>query len=177
MCAPSSRNNYIQGLERELLADPGKAGWNVSMLQLPQSVHYSDQANRRYDGELYATLSKLHFSIASRDPNGVALGRETFNVPVYPCPDIAFMMGPAQAGAKFFSKRCRGFVPPSSRSLTRNSLRRFALFALLGSAVLLSWVHCAPYAAQLRLGVALVDKQACVGLPGKAFSVQAACAR
>lgn len=133
------------------------------MLQLPQSVHYSNQANRRYDGELYATLSKLHFSIASRDPNGVALGRETFNVPVYPCPDIAFMMGPAQASAWFLEGAVVPF--PQAPAHLRNLLRQLSdricsmcfqtHFSLLHCLVqlfyFLSWLQCAPpYAAQLK---------------------------
>ncbi|MEW5312277.1 MAG: hypothetical protein WDW38_003924 [Sanguina aurantia] len=91
------RNQYILGLEHALRTVPAMASWSVTLAQLPQSIYYGNSTTLSEDGALYGQLTRLNFSIASRDPNGVALGRESLKVPVVACPDLAFLLGPAQA--------------------------------------------------------------------------------
>lgn len=90
-------NKYIQGLDKVLLENPEMSKWNVTLAQLPQTVHYRNASILKHDGDLYKSLSKLHFSVAARDHGGLTVGQENLNIPVYASPDMAFMLGPAQA--------------------------------------------------------------------------------
>lgn len=95
---PLRRNDYILGLEQALRTQPAMTDWNVILAQLPQSIHYQNATILAEDAELYGGLSRLHFSITSRDPRGVAIGQNhLLKVPVNSCPDLAFLLGPAQA--------------------------------------------------------------------------------
>lgn len=90
-------NKFISGIENALHTKLYMAAWNVTLAQLPQTIHYQNASILAEDAALYRNLTRMRFSLASRDLQGVAIAKSAFEVPVYACPDLAFLLGPAQA--------------------------------------------------------------------------------
>lgn len=67
------------------------------VLQLPQTVHFSD----RNAADRTAAKIRKHgkFTLAVRDRNSLAFARERFECNVVLCPDMAFCIGPIEAAA------------------------------------------------------------------------------
>ncbi|MEW5316459.1 MAG: hypothetical protein WDW38_007831 [Sanguina aurantia] len=54
------------------------ATWNVTVAQLPQTIYYRNATILAEDGALYRNLTRIRFSIASRDLQGVAIAKSAF---------------------------------------------------------------------------------------------------